>query len=182
MTNNSEHTARRLSVFRSSSFRIVAMFAGCFLVSGIAVMMLSGYHNQRVFSQQIMRIITNERDEALSDAKGQDVSHLEHTVKELVQNEPGFYYLLQDTQQRVRIGNMFHLRPLSGWRWLSWTHRTQPPDRHPVIGYGTVLQDGGYFFVGIDAAPLQSLRRDLWVTLVWSSIVFLAIGLGGGVI
>ena len=75
---------------------------------------------------------------------------------------------------------MFHLRPITGWRWLSWTHRTHPPDHHPVIGYGTALNDGGYFFVGIDATPLQSLRHDLWLTLAWSALMFLLIGLGGG--
>jgi len=172
----------RLPVLRSSSFRIIAMFASCFLLTGIAVTALSGYHSQRLLAQQTMRVISNERDETLSEARGRDIIHLQPTVQELVQNEPGFYYLLQDDQERVVIGNMFHLRPITGWRWLSWTHRTLPPDRHPVIGYGTILQDGGYFFVGMDAAPVQSLRHDLWLTLAWSAVVFLVIGLGGGFI
>ncbi|MBF0887840.1 MULTISPECIES: sensor histidine kinase [Gluconobacter] len=177
----SHHSAPlRLPVLRSSSFRIIAMFAGCFLFTGITVTAFSGYHSQRLLSQQTKRIVANERDEALSEAQGQDVIHLQSTVKELVLNEPGFYYLLQNAQEQVVVGNMFHLRPIAGWRWLSWTHRTHPPDHHPVIGYGTALNDGGYFFVGIDATPLQSLRHDLWLTLAWSALMFLLIGLGGG--
>lgn len=173
-------TTRRLPVFRSSSFRIVALFAGCFLVSGLMVTALSGYRSQALLSRQITQAVANERDEAFSEAQGQDVSHLSPVIKELVQNEPGFYYLLQDAQTHAVTSNMLHLRPVAGWRWLSWTHRTLPPDRHPVIGYGTVLRDGGYFFVGIDATPLQSLRRGLWLTLAWNSLIFLLIGLGGG--
>lgn len=156
------------------------MFAGCFLLTGMTVTAFSGYHSQRLLSQQTMRIVANERDEALSEAQGLTVTHLQPTLREMVQNEPGFYYLLQDAQEQVVIGNMFHLRPIAGWRWLSWTHRTHPPDHHPVIGYGTTLNDGGYFFVGIDATPLQSLRHDLWLTLTWSALMFLLIGLGGG--
>jgi len=158
------------------------MFAGCFLVTGIAVTGESGYHSQRLLSQQIARAVTNERDEALSEARGLDIAHLRPVVNELVRNEPGFYYLLQDMREQVVIGNMLHLRPVAGWRQLSWTHRTLPPDHHPVVGYGIALHDGGYFFVGIDATPLQSLRRDLWLTLAWSGGAFLVIGLGGGFI
>lgn len=177
-----QNSPLRLPVLRSSSFRIVAMFAGCFLVTGIAVTAVSGYHSQRLLSQQIARAVTNERDEALSEARGLDIAHLQPVVNELVRNEPGFYYLLQDMREQVVIGNMLHLRPVAGWRQLSWTHRTLPPDHHPVVGYGIALHDGGYFFVGIDAAPLQSLRRDLWLTLAWSGGAFLIIGLGGGFI
>ncbi|MGX7345276.1 ATP-binding protein [Acetobacter pasteurianus] len=179
---SSQTIVKRLPVFRSSSFRIIALFAGCFLVSGLLVTGLSGYRGQKILSQQIRQAVANERDEAFSEAHGRDVSHLYPVIKELVQNEPGFYYLLQDDQEHSIISNMLHLRPIAGWRWLAWTHRTSPSDRHPVIGYGTVLYDGGYFFVGIDSTALQSLHHDLWLTLSWSSIVFLLIGLGGGII
>lgn len=181
-TLTSQASSRRLPVFRSSSFRIVGLFAACFLVSGLMVMALSGYHSQKLLSQQIMLTVANERDETFSEAHGQNTTLLRPVVSELVKHEPGFYYLLQDAEEHVATGNMFHLRAVAGWRWLSWTHRTVRPDRHPVIGYGTILSDGGYFFVGIDATPLQSLRRDLWLSLAWSSVAFLLIGLGGGFI
>ena len=173
---------RRLPVFRSSSFRIITLFAGSFLVTGLMVTGLSGYRSQKLLGQQIRQAVTNERDEAFSEAHGRDITHLYPVIKELVQNEPGFYYLLQDAQGRSVMSNMLHLRPVTGWRWLSWTHRTSPSDRRPVVGYGSVLHDGGYFFVGIDGTPLQSLRHDLWLTLSWNSIAFLLIGLGGGFI
>ncbi|QEO17797.1 sensor histidine kinase [Acetobacter vaccinii] len=180
MARNTAASPHRLSVLRSSSFRIIAMFAGCFVLSGMTVMALSGYRSFSLLSQQMRHAVANERDEALSDANIPDVAHLQPVVHELVQHEPGFYYLLQDAGQHVVVGNMLHLRPVAGWRTLSWTHRSLPPDRRPVIGYGVALQDGGYLFVGIDAEPVQTLRHDLWFMLAWSAVGFVIIGVGGG--
>ncbi|WP_228518605.1 MULTISPECIES: HAMP domain-containing sensor histidine kinase [unclassified Gluconobacter] len=170
------------SPFRSSSFRIVALFAGCFVISGVTVMAFSGYHSLNLLSQQIKQSVANERDEALSEARIKDVAHLEPVMSELVRNEPGFYYLLQNASEHIVVGNMLHLRHVPGWRTLSWTHRSLPPDYHPVIGYGLILQDGGYLFVGIDARPVQTLRRDLWFMLGWSAIGFILIGVAGGLV
>ncbi|WP_317215674.1 HAMP domain-containing sensor histidine kinase [Gluconobacter sp. GP1] len=170
------------SPFRSSSFRIVALFASCFVISGVTMMILSGYHSLNLLSHQIKQTVANERDEALSGAGIKDVSHLEPVMSQLVRNEPAFYYLLQNAQEHVVVANMFHLRPIPGWRTLSWTHRSLPPDHRPVIGYGLSLQDGGYLFVGIDAEPAQTLRRDLWFMWGWSTIGFIFIGVAGGFI
>lgn len=170
------------SVFRSSSFRIMAMFAGCFVICGITMMAVSGYHSLHLLRQQLQKVISNERDEALSEAVIHDLPHLQPVMSELVRNEPGFYYLLQDTQKHIVVGNMLSLKPIPGWRTLSWTHRSFPRDHRPVIGYGVTLDDGGYLFVGIDAEPVQTLRRDLWFTLAWSAAGFIVIGLAGGFI
>lgn len=180
MRNYTAAPSQGPSVFRSSSFRIVAMFASCFVISGVTVMAFSGYHSLHLLSQQMKQSVANERDEALSEARIKDIAHLEPVMSELVRNEPGFYYLLQNAPGHVVVGNMFHLRPVPGWRTLSWTHRSLPPDHRPVIGYGSVLQDGGYLFVGIDAEPVQTLRRDLWFMLGWSAIGFILIGVAGG--
>ncbi|GEB36339.1 hypothetical protein GLI01_03740 [Gluconacetobacter liquefaciens] len=117
----------RLTVFRSSSFRIVALFTGCFFLSGMTVAGLSNYHGIQILNQQIRQSVANERDEAISNAHGADLSHLRPVIEGFVQNEPGFYYLLQDARQTVIVGNMLHLRPVTGWRKLSWTHRSLPP-------------------------------------------------------
>ncbi|MFT8776157.1 MAG: HAMP domain-containing sensor histidine kinase [Gluconacetobacter liquefaciens] len=172
----------RLTVFRSSSFRIVALFTGCFFLSGMTVAGLSNYHGIQILNQQIRQSVANERDEAISNAHGADLSHLRPVIEGFVQNEPGFYYLLQDARQTVIVGNMLHLRPVTGWRKLSWTHRSLPPTHHPVIGYGLKLDDGGYLFVGMDGRPLDALWHDLWLTLTWNALLFILIGLAGGLV
>nr|WP_294917676.1 HAMP domain-containing sensor histidine kinase [uncultured Neokomagataea sp.] len=172
-----------LPIIKSSSFKIIAIFTGCFLIGGGLITGVSGYYSQETIAQQTKTIVFNERNEAISKAEVFDTPHLKPIISDLVQHEPGFYYLLQDHTKQVITGNMLHLNGVEGWRWLTWTHRTFPPDRHPVIGYGTTLSDGGYFFVGLDATPVQSLRHHLWISLGWNSLLFLICGLcGGGII
>lgn len=175
-------TSSRPSVFRSSSFRIVSLFTGCFFLSGMAVMGVSGYHGVQVLDRQIRQSVANERDEAVSNAHVADINHLRPVIEGFVRNEPGFYYLLQDAQQTVIVGNMLHLRPATGWRKLSWTHRSLPPTHHPVIGYGLQLDDGGYLFVGMDGRPVGALWHDLWLTLAWGALLFILIGVAGGLV
>ena len=171
---------RPLSVLKSSSFRIIASFAGCLVFCGLAGVVWSGTRGISQLDRQMRETVMNERNEALADAKHQDVSHLAPVMRDFVQSEPGFYYLLQDAKQIVVIGNMFHLRPHPGWRMLSWTHRTSPPDHRPVLGYGTVLDDGGYLFVGMGGTPLQTLRHGFFMTLLWCGSGFMLIGVAGG--
>jgi signal transduction histidine kinase len=158
------------------------MFAGCFVISGVSVMATSGYHSLALLERQMKNVVANESNEALMEAHSHDVPHLRPIMTELVQNEPGFYYLLENARQEIIVGNMFHLQPVAGWRRLPWTHRSVPPDHRLVIGYGSILQDGGYLFVGIDGEPLQTLRHDLWFILSWSVAGFIVIGTIGGFI
>lgn len=167
----------------TSSFRIVTGFVGFFLLSGMLIAVLTGFHNQHLFERQIRRAITNEGKETLAAAGQSDVGHFLPVVKALVRNEPGFFYLLQDRAQSVVAGNMLHLRPVAGPRWLSWPHRL-PRDVQQVTVYGEgyQLSDGGYYFVGIDASQLTQLRHDLWNTVAWSFLGFMILGLAGGML
>ncbi|MFT8675445.1 MAG: ATP-binding protein [Acetobacter sp.] len=180
MTRQPGSYTHRLSVLRSSSFRIVAMFACCFVISGVTVIALSGYHSLHLLTLQMQHAVTNERDEALSDARSPDIQHLQPVISELVKNEPGFHYLLEDAQGQVVIGNMLRLRPVPGWRTLAWNHDIAAPEHRPVMGYGLMLHDGGYLFVGINAKPLRTLHHYLWAMLAWSAAGFIVIGISGG--
>jgi len=169
-----------LPVLRSTSFRIIASFAVCLVVCGMAGVVWSGTRGINQLDGQMRLAVMNECNEALNNAGQHDVTHLAPVMRDFVRSEPGFYYLLQDRPQNVVVGNMFHLRPVAGWRMLSWTHRTRPPERRPVLGFGKVLDDGGYLFVGMEGAPLQTLRRGFYITLVWCMVGFLLIGVTGG--
>ncbi|MBB2200487.1 sensor histidine kinase [Gluconacetobacter tumulisoli] len=167
----------------SLSFRIVILFAGFLMLSGMLVILLSGLHSQRSLQRQIRRAVATERAEVLSAAGGQDLGHVLPVVRNLVRHEPDFFYLLQDASGAILAGNMLHLRPVPGSRWLSWAHRLPYGSNDiPVYGEGVVLADGGYFFVGIDASPLSRLRRDIRTIVIWSLCGFSVLGIGGGLI
>ena len=74
-------------------------------------MAISGYHSLSLLTRQLQKSVSDEREEALSEAGIHDITHLRPVMTELVRNGPGFYYLLQDAQERIVTGNMLHLKP-----------------------------------------------------------------------
>lgn len=168
-------------IIASTSFRIVTLFASLFILGGMVMTVMSGLYSQSTMRQQIRREVENEGHETFADAGVADVRHLMPVVQGLIAHEPGFHYLLQDPAQAIVAGNMLHLRPVPGERWLAWSHRLpQEANRDIVYGIGYLLDDGGYYFVGMDASPLTHLQHALWTTILWEIAGFGLIGMAGG--
>ncbi|SAY48158.1 Sensor kinase CusS [Komagataeibacter rhaeticus] len=168
-------------IIASTSFRIVTLFASLFILGGMVMTVMSGLYSQSTMRQQIRREVENEGHETFADAGVADVRHLMPVVQGLIAHEPGFHYLLQDPAQAIVVGNMLHLRPVPGERWLAWSHRLpQEANRDIVYGIGYLLDDGGYYFVGMDASPLTHLQHALWTTILWEIAGFGLIGMAGG--
>lgn len=167
----------------SLSFRIVLLFAGFLMLSGALAILLSGLQSQHSLEKQIRRAVRAERTEVISAAGGMDLAHFRPVVQNLVRHEPDFFYLLEDGANRVLAGNMLHLRPQPGSRWLSRAHRQLYGEPESAIyGEGVLLNDGGYFFVGLNARSLTELRHDFWIIVGWSLVGFSVLGVGGGMI
>lgn len=168
-------------VIASTSFRIVTLFASLFILGGMVMTVTSGLYSQSTLRQQVRREVENEGHETFADAGVADVRHLLPVVQGLIAHEPGFHYLLQNNRQVIVAGNMLHLRPVTGERWLAWSHRLPiETNRNIVYGIGYILDDGGYYFVGMDASPLTHLQHALWTTILWEIAGFGLIGIAGG--
>lgn len=168
-------------IIATTSFRIVTLFAGLFILGGMVMTITSGLYSQSTMRQQIRREVENESHETFADAGVADVRHLLPVVQGLIEHEPGFHYLLQDSGQVIVAGNMLHLRPVPGERWLAWSHRLPKEINQDIVyGIGYRLDDGGYYFVGMDASPLTHLQRALWTTILWGIAGFGLIGVAGG--
>lgn len=168
-------------IIASASFRIVTLFACLFILGGTVMTVMSGLYSQTTLRQEIRQQVENEGHETFADAGAADVRHLLPVVKGLVEHEPGFHYLLQDSGQNIVAGNMLHLRPVPGGRWLSWSHRLpKETNQNIVYGIGYILDDGGYYFVGTDASPLTHLQHALWTTILWEIVGAGLIGIAGG--
>ncbi|NVN12731.1 HAMP domain-containing protein, partial [Nguyenibacter vanlangensis] len=153
------------------------------MLSGALAILLSGLQSQHSLEKQIRRAVRAERTEVISAAGGMDLAHFRPVVQNLVRHEPDFFYLLEDGANRVLAGNMLHLRPQPGSRWLSRAHRQLYGEPESAIyGEGVLLNDGGYFFVGLNARSLTELRRDFWIIVGWSLVGFSVLGVGGGMI
>ena len=179
MLNHQNSTTRR--IVATTSFRIVTLFASLFIVGGTAMTVISGLYSQSTLSQQIRREVENEGHETFADAGAADIRHLLPVVRGLIEHEPGFYYLLQNPEQVIVAGNMLSLKPVRGERWLAWSHRLpRETNQNIVYGIGYQLDDGGYYFVGMDASSLTHLQHALWTTILWEIAGFGLIGMAGG--
>ncbi|MFT8440335.1 sensor histidine kinase [Acetobacter fabarum] len=171
--------ARR--IMATTAFRIVTLFASLFILGGTVMTVTSGLYSQSTLRQQIRQAVENEGHETFADAGTADVRHLLPVVQGLIEHEPGFHYLLQGPGQVVVTGNMLHLKPIAGERWLTWSHRLpKETNQNIVYGIGYLLDDGGYYFVGMDASPLTHLQHALWTTLLWEIAGFGIMGMAGG--
>lgn len=165
----------------TTAFRIVTLFASLFILGGTVMTVTSGLYSQSTLRQQIRQAVENEGHETFADAGTADVRHLLPVVQGLIEHEPGFHYLLQGPGQVVVTGNMLHLKPIAGERWLTWSHRLpKEANQNIVYGIGYLLDDGGYYFVGMDASPLTHLQHALWTTLLWEIAGFGIMGMAGG--
>ncbi|NHN82841.1 HAMP domain-containing protein [Acetobacter lovaniensis] len=171
--------ARR--IMATTSFRIVTLFTSLFILGGTVMTVTSGLYSQSTLRQQILQAVENEGYETFADAGTADVRHLLPVVQGLIEHEPGFHYLLQGPGQGVVTGNMLHLKPIAGERWLTWSHRLPKEENQNIVyGIGYLLDDGGYYFVGMDASSLTHLQHALWTTLLWGVAGFGLMGMAGG--
>ncbi|GBQ93129.1 two-component sensor histidine kinase [Gluconacetobacter liquefaciens] len=175
-------SGRLCRIASSLSFRIVLLFAGCLIVSGVCVLLLGGLHSQRSLERQIHRVVVAETTEVLSSAGTHDLAHMQPIIQGLVQHEPEFFYLLQDNAQRVVAGNMLHLHPWAGQRWLSHEHRQLSGEQKSLISGEGVQLDDGYLFIGLSARSLIELRRDMWMLVGLGIVGFSVLGVGGGML
>ena len=168
---------------RSSSFRLMLLYAGLFSLSAMVLFAIVGITTDGFMTRQLDATVANELAEIRADAGGADAARLRVVVDGLVRNSPGFFYLLQDRDGRILAGNMTRVQPQSGERSLGWS---RPLDRlakrAPLRGRGVVLPDGGYLFVGSSAAARDAMRRSLLTAFAWSLGVIVLLGLGGGLL
>ncbi len=174
-----------LRLTRSSSFRLMLVFAAFFTLSSLVLFAIVFVSTDGFMTRQIDATVANEMAEISADAGG-DPARLRDVIGTLVRNAPGFFYLLQDAQGRVVVGNMAALPPRAGRRTL------ELPVLGPSVasgrrmihvrGQGRFLPDGVYLFVGSDEAARLAMRRSLVGAFLWSLGAIAAIGLIGGLV
>ena len=168
---------------RSSSLRLMLLYAGLFGLSVMVLFVVIGISTDGFMTRQIDATVGNELAEVRADAAGDDTQRLARVVDGLVRTSPGFYYLLQDRAGRVLAGNMTAIRPRPGQRSLEWSHRLPPRVRDaPLRGQGVILPNGGYLFVGSSAEGRDEMRLSLLRAFAWSLGVIVLLGLGGGLL
>ncbi|MBR0560453.1 sensor histidine kinase [Neokomagataea anthophila] len=174
---------RRLSpIVCTSSFEIAALFAALFILLGGIILSIVEWQGERLLTEQLHAISANEMAELLDSSISHDTAHLAPLVASMQKTNPSFLYFLENAKNEHLAGTITHLKPVPGKRVLSWPHTAARPKNHhaPLAGIGTILDDGGYLYVGVDASAVNRLRHGFFQIGEAGALAFVVIGISAG--
>ena len=168
-------------LLRTSSFRLTALYAAIFGVSGLLLFGIIGWSVNSFMAEQLDATVANELAEVQADAGGLEMPALQQVVNDLTIKSPGLYYLLQAPDRQVIAGNMLAIEPKPGLRSLDLPHqKSDHATLGGIRGRGLVLADGGYLFVGASDQQLDELRQVISRTFVLGLSTTIVLALAGG--
>ena len=168
-------------LLRTSSFRLTALYAAIFGVSGLLLFGIIGWSVNSFMAEQLDATVANELAEVQADAGGLEMPALRQVVNDLTVKSPGLYYCLQAPDRQVIAGNMLAIEPKPGLRSLDLPHqRSDHATLGGIRGRGLVLADGGYLFVGASDQQLYELRQVISRTFVLGLSTTVVLALAGG--
>jgi len=171
-------------LFHTSSFRLTLLYAGIFSLSMLLLFGAVYWSTIGLMSRQIDGTVHNELIELQSATRDDSRAELQRVVNEYASRSPSFFYLLQDSNGRPLAGNLPPVKPELGLRVMSWSGQNPPPGlgnaAKGIRGYGTVIANGDYLFVGLSNVQLRRMRTSLDRVFLWSLIATLVLALLGG--
>lgn len=172
-------------IFNTTSFRLTLLYAALFCASVMLLFIAMYWYGTGYVAGQIDRTVSNEISEVRSAARGRGLKGLqEETASYSKSAAQGVYYVLQDAHGHRLAGNISALSPEVGIR--SWPPRrrggTFPNGIHSVRGRGVLVDDGAYFFVGVDASELGEMREMVGRAFLWGVAGTILLALAGGAI
>ena len=171
-------------LFHTPSFRLTLLYAGIFSLSMLLLFGAVYWSTIGLMSRQIDGTVHNELIELQSATRDDSRAELQRVVNEYASRSPSFFYLLQDSNGRPLAGNLPPVKPELGLRVMSWSGQNPPPGlgnaAKGIRGYGTVIANGDYLFVGLSNVQLRRMRTSLDRVFLWSLIATLVLALLGG--
>lgn len=181
-----------LKLLHTSTFRLAALYLFFFAVSVGALLAYIYYNTAGLLERQTDETIRAEV-QALADQYFQrGLGGVLQTVRNRSASEAGAVYLLID-QDGERIAGNLDAMPASakkmekteGENWVEFPFVVKGQDGneiHQARAYHAELAAGFHLIVGRDVQELRQFRNIIQRTLVWSLLIALVLGLGGGLL
>jgi signal transduction histidine kinase len=178
---------RQRRLFRTHAFRLAALYFLVFVASVLGVLCFVYWTSAGFVERQTEATIDTDITGLAEQYAQRGLSGLVQIVAARSAGNSGeaMLYLVTDPDGRPLAGN------ISGWPlgvparngWLSFTVEVRvqgKPVSHPARG-SMIIMPGGYrLLVGRDISDAAAFRDRVKLTLVWSGIVALGVGLLGG--
>jgi len=179
-------------LLRTSTFRLAALYLFVFAISVGALLTYIYYNTAGLLERQTDETIRAEV-QALADQYFQrGLSGVLQTVRNRSASETGAVYLLID-EDGDRIAGNLDAMPASALRksstpgddWIEFPFVVKGQNGnqfHRARAYHAELAAGFHLIVGRDVEELRLFRGIIQRTMIWSLVIALVLGLGGGLL
>jgi signal transduction histidine kinase len=174
-----------VSILRSSTFRLAAIYLVVFALSVGAILTYVFWNTAHLLERQAEETIRAEVL-ALADQYGQrGLPGVADLINRRVSEETGTLYLLVDAKEQFVVGN---LRNMPSPKPEDETFvdfpitigKGQKKLFHTARAYHVELTNGFRLLVGRDVEEIHTFRKLITTTLLWALGLSLIFGLGGG--
>jgi signal transduction histidine kinase len=176
------------SFFKTSIFRLTALYVVIFVISVTILFAVVGYVARSSMHAQIAAAVQREATTLADEYEATRGSRASELIELRLQRGTLSYFLLQDANGRRIAGNIAPLFPEPGLRDLAVRQQLHEPtgsnedraDIHNAIGYGVRLSDGTFAFVASDAERITQVEKAIFTSFVIGGGFSLLLAVFGG--
>lgn len=172
-------------IFKTSTFRLAAIYLLVFAVSAGAMLAYIFYNTVGLLERQTEETIRAEVQALGDQYRLLGLNGIVDVIGRRLQDQTGTIYMLESPDRQRVVGNLENMpqpEPASG-TWVDFpitVGHGQAQVQHTARAYYAELSDGYELLVGRDVEELRSFRALILNALYWSLGLSLVMGLGGG--
>ena len=182
---------RPKTIFRTTSFRLVATYLGIFTLSVVVLGIVVYFNVGRQFEIEFDERVATEMDALVRFARTNDAGALTDRVRSLTLQPGALDYRLEDQGGRFLAGNLPPIRNKEARRrngWIEIVKAETAPDADEDSDQDweralvKTLDNGEVLIIGQELTGVNQARHAVLVSFVWGLAATLLLGLGGGLI
>jgi len=158
------------ALFRTSIFRLTALYGLVFIVSVSILFAAVGYVARSSMRAQIAASVQRDADALADELEATGGARASDLIEHQFDRAPLSYYLIENAVGRTIAGNIGSVSMARGLRDVSvQPKRTkrgfdtgdEVSERRDAIGYGVRTQDGVFVFVASDSERVNQLEKAI---------------------
>ncbi len=179
------HFERLSRAFRSTAFRLSAVFAAIFILSYVVVFAVTYWEATNALISQRRGAIEQEFAAMTNRFERGGVEAVKRAIDEESTPRSGFpVFAFMKTADGASFGSVSpgHVKP--GWHdypQVALSSMTaEDSDEHLLAGYAGTLSDGSVFLLGFDRYNIVETQEAIAWAFTWSALAMLVFAIGGG--
>lgn len=179
------------SFLRSTSFRLLAWYAGIFVASVAVLFVIVYWITIAALGQQLRDSVERESEVLTELYRGGDTERMVRAIQLRMMDlrPPRRYYLLQNAAGERIAGNLPPMSPVEGGLEFSVhapaaspsVRREELSEEHPVVAVGTMLDGGEFLLVGESQYRALKAREAIILAFGWGFAITVLLAGGGGI-